>query len=177
MPKSWSSERKRLEEDLLCDVLKGRVKYIITSYRKSHDQTARFAVRIDDKEVIGGSFCGYNMQFYRMLKALLGIKDRTDNIIRTHNRAYYKSCDEAEEIMKKDSIFQVYDFAEALLEYKQSKISESIASDNALVRLLAVVDRRIGKRTLEKIKYDVAHQPKWLQQFYILRLDAENIKY
>ena len=68
------------------------------------------------------------------------------------------------------------EFAEALCIYRKLNINESIISPNPIVRMFAVLDRRVGKRTLEKIKHDIQNQPKWLRYFYRLRLDSENIK-
>lgn len=42
-----------------------------------------------------------------------------------------------------------------------------------MIRLLAVLDRRVGKRTLEKLKDERMKQPEWLRFFYDLRLKAE----
>ena len=52
-------------------------------------------------------------------------------------------------------------------------IQTSLASDNPIVRMFAVLDRRVGKRTLEKLKDEIDRQPEWLQYFYRLRLGAE----
>jgi len=41
--------------------------------------------------------------------------------------------------------------------------------------MFAILDRRVGKRTLKEIADTVSDQPEWLQQFYQLRLDAEGI--
>ena len=41
--------------------------------------------------------------------------------------------------------------------------------------MLAVLDRRIGKRTLQKLHATLEEQPEWLRQFYVLRLKVENI--
>lgn len=41
--------------------------------------------------------------------------------------------------------------------------------------MFAILDRRIGKRTLMKIEEHVGKQPEWLQFFYQLRLEAERI--
>jgi len=41
MGDSWSGVRKRLEQDLLCDALKGRLKYFITKYNNAHDESGR----------------------------------------------------------------------------------------------------------------------------------------
>lgn len=40
--------------------------------------------------------------------------------------------------------------------------------------MFAVLDRRVGKRSLEKLKETMEEQNEWLQQFYRLRLNAEN---
>ena len=48
MSESWSKIRKILEQDRLCLKLQGRVRYYYTLYRKSHDQTALFEVKVDD---------------------------------------------------------------------------------------------------------------------------------
>ena len=49
----------------------------------------------------------------------------------------------------------------------------SLLSDNPLVRMFAMLDRRIGKRTLRKMQQALPLQPDWLAQFYRLRFCAE----
>lgn len=44
--------KKRLEQDLLCEKLRCRVKYFITKYRKTHDEESRMVILVDEKEVI-----------------------------------------------------------------------------------------------------------------------------
>ena len=51
MPESWSNIRKQLEQELLCEELRGRVQYFRTIYHGAPDEYGRFAVRVDDKEV------------------------------------------------------------------------------------------------------------------------------
>ena len=48
-------------------------------------------------------------------------------------------------------------------------------SDNPMIRMLAIVDRRIGKRRLAKLKDDVGKQPEWLHPFYLARMKSEGI--
>lgn len=43
------------------------------------------------------------------------------------------------------------------------------------VRMFAILDRQVGKRTLEKLKANINEQPDWLQYFYNLRFEADNI--
>ena len=66
------------------------------------------------------------------------------------------------------------EFCNALEAYRNQDVQVSINFDDPIVRMFAVLDRRIGKRTLEKIKDTVSEQPEWLRQFYELRIIAEN---
>ncbi len=54
-------------------------------------------------------------------------------------------------------------------------ISDSVKDEDPVVSMFAILDRRIGKRTLKKIAETVNEQPEWLQYFYRLRLDADGI--
>jgi len=59
MGDSWSGVRKRLEQDLLCDALKGRLKYFITKYNNAHDESGRVAIIVDGREIIQGDIFRY----------------------------------------------------------------------------------------------------------------------
>ena len=52
MANSWSGLRKRLEQDLLCEKLRGRVQYYLTHYHGAPDDYGRFAVRVDGEELV-----------------------------------------------------------------------------------------------------------------------------
>lgn len=67
------------------------------------------------------------------------------------------------------------EFCDALEKYRNQSIKDSIHSENPIERMFAILDRRIGKRTITYIKESLENQPEWLQFFYCLRLDSENI--
>ena len=67
------------------------------------------------------------------------------------------------------------EFCQALELYRNQGIQDSINSQHPIVRMFAVLDRRIGKRTLIKLYDSLEEQPEWLCQFYLLRLHSENI--
>ena len=54
--KHWAKTRKILEQDLLCNSLRGRVRYFATRYRNAHDGIGRVCVLVDEKEVINMPF-------------------------------------------------------------------------------------------------------------------------
>ena len=66
------------------------------------------------------------------------------------------------------------EFCKSLENYRNQSIQDSIQSENPLERMFAVLDRRVGKRSLGKLKETMEEQSEWLQQFYRLRLNIEN---
>ena len=62
------------------------------------------------------------------------------------------------------------EFGEALELYRNQEIQQSINSSNPLVRMFSVLDKRIGKKTIAKLRETIAEQPEWLQKFYTLIL-------
>lgn len=64
------------------------------------------------------------------------------------------------------------EFCDALNAYRNQPIQESIASPNPIVRMFAVLDRRLGARTVEKLRQEIENQPEWLRFFYRLRTET-----
>ena len=65
-----------------------------------------------------------------------------------------------------------WDFLSAVLEFRNLSIQDALDSENYLIRILAILDKRVGKRTLQKIRQCRAYKqdPEWVRQFYELRL-------
>lgn len=41
--------------------------------------------------------------------------------------------------------------------------------------MLAILDRRVGKRRLIAMRERIKDEPEWIQKFYRLRMNAENL--
>ena len=67
------------------------------------------------------------------------------------------------------------DFIHAAVLFLKRDIISALNSDNYLLRIFAYMDRRVGKRTLVKIKDDVETLPEWVKQFYRIRCEAEGL--
>ena len=154
---SWSAMRKYLEKEMLCDSLQGRIRYEHKKYRNMDSCWGIFEIFADDKllkrfsaETMGKSFQNED----GLWKAYWAAK----NISVTERTA-----------------FDDEDFADALADYRSLQICDALKSENPLVRMFAVLDRRIGKRTLVELHKTIEEQPEWLRQFYLLRLHSENI--
>ena len=60
-------------------------------------------------------------------------------------------------------------------EFDNQSIEDSLKSDNLLVRIFAIIDRRIGKRRLVKMRNEIENEPEIFQFFYNVRVEAEQI--
>lgn len=67
-------------------------------------------------------------------------------------------------------------FYNAFNEFDNQSIECSLNSENLLIRIFAILDRRIGKRTLNKLRENIENEPKVFQKFFFIRMDAEGIK-
>jgi hypothetical protein len=177
MGQSWSGIRKLLEEDLLCEALRGRVQYFITKYNNAHDESGRVAVRVDGVEVLKGNEFIYYRDYLPLENALkkeLGVPRRAWNGRGFLNK---EENEKVEELIKQQMLeqgdFSVWQFTDALQEYKNNPIKESLSSLNPIVRMFAILDRRVGKRTLQRLEQEMEQQPEWLRFFYQLRMSAE----
>ncbi|MBE6755755.1 MAG: hypothetical protein E7555_04810 [Ruminococcaceae bacterium] len=166
---SWSGMRKYLEEEMLAESLSGRIRYGCTSYA-GMDDCKIFEVCIDGKQVKRFSWETVNTYFID--------NGFTQNKNPYGEREYWQ---EFQSLLERCSIndreeYTDEEFCSALERYRGSDIQKSISSENPLVRMFAVLDRRVGKRTLDKIKEDIENQPEWLKKFYKLRISAEITK-
>ncbi|QSX06630.1 hypothetical protein JYG23_04005 [Sedimentibacter sp. zth1] len=143
MQNSWSVIKRDLEENLLCDKLKGRVKYIIKS---------------DNKKVVYIKVDGIE----RNIEAL---KDK--KVIQQQDE---------QNTIKENGLDSIY-MLKAIKEYKRSNFNNSLYSHNPLIRMLAIMDKRVTPKLTEKLTKELKNQPDWLKYFYKLRFDIENIPY
>ena len=177
MSNSWSGVRKRLECDLLCEKLRGRVQYFLTHYHGAPDNYGRFAVRVDGKEVLFANPYNdrYTSRTSNQVKAELGETRPWWELYELDRPRYDEIFRLADAACIERNTMELYHVTDALRAYLNAPIQDVLSSDNALLRMFAVLDRRAGKRTLSRLAGSVGRQPAWLQVFYRLRLSAENI--
>lgn len=149
--KSWSNLRKILEEDRLCPALRGRVQYFMTRYHDAHDDEGRLCIRVDGKEYLNSH--------------MLNIRAMSPD-----GMWYWR--EKQEQIEK--GLFDNLEMLNAIEIYMDElTIDEALSSENPLIRLFAVLDRRVGKRRLPQLAAAMKDEPEWLRFFYRLRLEAE----
>lgn len=165
---SWSGMRKYLEQEMLAESLKGRIRYGCTSY-VGMDGCRIFEICIDGKQMKRFSWETVNSYFID--------NGYTSNQNPSGIREYWA---EFWSLLDKHPItdrteYTDEEFCNALAKYRNQDIQESLRSNNPLIRMFAILDRRVGKRTLTKLKSEFENQPQWLQQIYLLRFTAESV--
>lgn len=156
--KSWKALKNQLE-DLLCEGLRGRVTFFLTRYHEVHNAYGRAAILLDKRELV----CFSWIEMYRQERDMSELYKRTGKY---GDKSLYKKWDES-------CTYYEMDFLTAALEFIDMQIQDALKSENSIIRILAVMDRRVGRRTLQSL--DESSFPEWARVFYRLRLQAENM--
>ena len=176
--KSWSKLKKQMS-DLLCDSLKDKITYFYTTYHEVHNAYGRATVNYMKKELIS---CSWD-QGYSQRKDIIEQYKKMENVpsaledFEGHMKAYNIAYDNAsKEVWMPECKLCEYNFLSAITTYLNTDVEGSINSDNYLLRIFAYMDRRVGKRTLLKIKDEMQTLPAWVRQFYLIRCEADGIE-
>ena len=158
--KSWSGLNKQLTERL-CAPLKTRITYLLTRYHDVHNAYGRAAIRLDGTELVVFSWIDqYRQEF------------ETDRLVRENDIAYEAAVEELKPKFDANCTYSEMDFLSAALDYRDLSIQDALHSENLIIRVLAILDKRAGKRTIQACVAEDAYQklPHWVQQFYEMRL-------
>ena len=178
--KSWGQLKKQML-GLLCEALRDKISYTYTSYHRGPFDTSlygRASIVYDKKELLAFTWNNGNAQW--------------DDIIKTDKEKGYnlKSLGSIAAMMEKqneveadllqekwmpEGMLSEVDFIDSVTLYLKTDIETSLHSDNYLLRVFAYLDRRVGKRTLIKIRDEAEKLPEWAKQFYQIRCQAEGM--
>lgn len=168
----WSKLRKRIE-NLICESLRERVKFTVTNYRKAHDQLGRAFISVDKNEVFNMCTLTSNNTLFEKEEELLNALQLKYDVFNEEQNCSIQ--DKAHEIIMTEGVFAQYDFFEAVEQYLNSSIEVSLQSNHIIIKILSLIDRRVGKRTLKRIKESIQQEHEIVQFFYTLRCEAERI--
>lgn len=163
---TWSGIRKKLETDYLCPALRGRVQYFAATYSRSPDHEGRAAIRVDGVEVLKSSYYAYAPVFWQ----------RQDALRRAGEAGPEGACAAAQAQVLDEGLFDQRFFYAAFREFDSQSIERSLFSGNPLVRIFALLDRRVGKRRLAALEQDMDRELTWVRPFYRLRMAAEGLR-
>ena len=166
---SWSGMRKYLEQEMLAKSLEGRIRYGCTSY-SGMDGCRIFEICIDGKQFKRFSWETVNSYFIEK-----GLTENKEPVGKQEYWAEFWSLLEKYPMSEREE-YTDEEFANALERYRNCDIGESLCSEDPLVMMFALLDRRAGKRTISALWEKMAEKPTWLLYIYNLRVEAEGIR-
>ena len=130
----WSKLKARFRA-FICDELRERIDIHVTSYRESHDGAGVIWVTLDGKKLV--DFEHYRFEFAERVGYHRGLQG-----------------EQLEQWLTSQEIHGPRSIGTAMREYLDMSIDEALASPHPIHRAFAMIDRRLGKRTLEKLQVD-----------------------
>ncbi len=159
----WSKTRQILKERL-ADSLKGRVDYHYDVYHDARSKVKRdwhtTEMHVLSIIVDGDAWFCTNPKFYR-IKYQKGNSKTDEEIIRETGIVG--------NIWGLDASWYIHHYLNVL------SADKSLTDDNYFIRLLAVLDGRIGKRRLRPLLDNIDNEPEWFRKWIRLRCEAEGL--
>ena len=170
----WSKLKKNIES-FFADSVKGRVELRSTRYHDSHDDEGRGYIVVDKEEI--ANFCSISkwQAESKVSNELRVISGATDFMNPEHKTNYYAAIKQTDTLLNIQGIHSQYGFYEALKDYLELSIDDALASDNTIIKALAILDRRLGKRRLLAQK-NAYLTPEFMHKLFEFRCAAEGIK-
>ncbi|RAP78473.1 hypothetical protein [Paenibacillus montanisoli] len=187
---SWSKLKQQLES-FLCPALIGRVEYLATSYRYLPDKAGTCYIAVDKKNVFNMSDVTSLIRWYQ---TELEIKNDSDIQIPIYNEEIEavrkdtkglvpeerlkviargrKISEYAKDLLSAQSTLSKSNFNVEATRFLARSIEESIESNDILINVLALVDRRIGKKRILNMREKIKLKHPIVQYFYELRLST-----
>ena len=78
-------------------------------------------------------------------------------------------------LLKTQNIFASADFYEAFMKYPLLSINDALTNKQPIIQAFAMFDRRVGKRTLLKLKATQCTMPPVVHLFYRMRCEIEGL--
>jgi len=187
---SWSKVKQNLES-FLCPALYGRVEYLATSYRYLPDKAGICYIAVDKKKVLNMSDRTTTIRWYQTEQEIKNDpdieipinneeieavrkdtegkvpEDRLQVIVRSRKISEY-----AKELLSAQSALSKSNFIVIANKFLSISIEESLEGNDILLNILALVDRRVGKKRMLNMAEKMKLKHPVVQYFYELRLST-----
>ena len=185
---SWSKLKQQLES-FLCPALQGRVEYGSSSYRYLPDKAGTCYITLDKKNIFNMRDTTTSIRWYQTdleikndpaiqipinsediaaaRRDTKGVVPEDRLIVIARGR---KLTEYAKELLLAQSSLSKSNFIVVANKFLSLSIEESLESKDILLNILALVDRRIGKKRLTNMSEKIKLKHPIVQYFYELRL-------
>lgn len=186
---NWNKLKKQLEE-FLNPALEGRVTYSQSGYQYTGDKKNQNHILVDKLEVLNTREQRANIIWYENEMAIkkdpgfrVYIDETAVDVLREQNKNIpedrlriiaekNKENEVAKLIYKGQQDLFKSDFRTVAAYYLTSSVNECLASDDILLNIFAIMDRRVGKNRLKKMSKEMWSKHACVNYFYELRLKS-----
>jgi uncharacterized membrane protein len=160
----WSKLKQTIE-DKFADSVKGRVELFSTRYNKPNSSTGRGWITIDGEQIVNFS----TMKSGEIYRCVYHEATPTDCV--THPAVPDEQRTPGQLI--EEGEFSRFDLHNCCFEYLNLTVEQGLAHESPLINLLAILDKRLGKRRLPLLKEKIRHP--LVRRMLDLRLKAEGL--
>jgi hypothetical protein len=161
--------------DLRATALRDRIALHQARYRYTREEVGRVWLTVDGREI-----AQFDTSSYIRRRAELANELRNATHVRSDDSADRHAHENADtaavEILRRSGLYDDYSALADLEAYLSLPIAEAFDSPSPLVRALAVIDRRVGKRRLRAMASIESEHP-LVRELYQLRSEVESIGY
>ncbi|QHW33678.1 hypothetical protein GZH47_24685 [Paenibacillus rhizovicinus] len=184
---SWSKLKQQLES-FLCPALAGRVEYRATSYRYLPDKAGHCYITVDKKNIFNMADKTTLIRWYQTELEIkndseieLPISQEELETVRQETKGNVpedrlhviarnrKITGFAKDLVSAQSSLSKSNFTVVATKFLSSSIEECLESPDILLNILALVDRRVGKKRILNMSETIKLKHPIVQYFYELR--------
>ncbi|ANE45349.1 hypothetical protein SY83_02265 [Paenibacillus swuensis] len=184
---AWSKIKQQLES-FLSPALNGRVEYSATGYRYLPDKPGICYIMVDKKNVLNMNDIHNSMKWYQTdleikndpaiqlpinNEEIEEVRKDTKGLVPEHRLEVIarsrKITEHAKELLSAQSSLSKSNFIVVANTFLSSPIEESIESKDIVLNILALVDKRVGKKRILNMSEKMKAKHPIVQYFYELR--------
>lgn len=188
----WSKMKRQLES-FLCPALVGRVEYRATGYRYLSDKSGRCYITVDKNEVFNMSNTNSTIKWYQTAaeissdlniyipiseKEIEEVRKETSNKVPEERLVVIarkrKITEYGNQIITAQIQLSKSDFYVVANSFLTMSIEESLESKDILLNVLAIIDRRLGKKRILGLEEKIVLKHPIVGYFYELRKSTFN---
>lgn len=153
---SFSGFKKEVK-NYICKELKDKLKFRCAVYRGHEFKIAIIKILLDDNDLL---------EINDILWGRLYNKGLID---------YFKEPETLQKNLIEQGHYNTRQFYKFVKEfYYNMDIKTALNSENPLIEFFAIIDKRCGKRTLEKLNKRIDNKPDFIKNIYNLRMQGKN---
>ncbi len=170
----WTQLKKRIENGFARSV-QGRVSVHAARYRHSHDSEGRGWITLDKREIASFATLGHWMAEWKLQTALREANKCADYNDPAQNAGYHDAQRQANAVLLRQGSMTYDNLYYELEGYLNLSIEQALDDDSVVMRALAVIDRRLGKRRLADFALRVDELP-LVTELLAFRKEVEGIR-